>query len=468
MVDRYRPFFTPQEFNRLLAELENPLPPAIRLNTLKNQLSQKIRNWQKWYGWQMEKVFFCESGWQITHAEVAPGRTLEYKMGDYYIQDAASMLPVEMFTDADSPLILDMASAPGGKTTHLVSKFQDKANIIANDSSANRLAAVRANLQAWGAMGAMVTNFNGEQFGTWYPNTFDKILLDAPCSGDTLRPHKGSKQREVSESEQERLQQRQIALLTSAFRAAKPDGEIVYSTCTMSPDENEAVLDALLNLYPNLATIEAVTHLPFGNNACGLASDGEHIYNPQIKNAIRLWPHLYQTSGFFAARIRKTDSLNIPMEQAPKQKSKRVALTQKIHQKMLHSLREVYGFDFEPIMIAQNLMFEQHEAFIYALPDTLAENFGELPYVAAGFLVGQILEGDFVPSHELVTRFDFQQPRVTVNDSQKKIWLSGREIRELQTPYPYILLQDEQGRFIGRGKIAGNRVRNLLPKRLIG
>ncbi len=473
MTDRYRPFFSDSEFARLLAELDKPLPPAIRLNTLKTKFTGRINNAglqtsAKEYGWQLESVFFCDSGYQILQSETPPARTLEYKMGDFYIQDAASMLPVEMFTPAESPLILDMAAAPGGKTTHLVSKFADTTSIIANDSSANRLAAVKANLQTWGAMGVRVTNFNGEQFGAWYPNTFDKILLDAPCSGDTLRPHKGSKQREVSTSEQDRLQQRQIALLTAAFHALKPQGEMVYSTCTLSPDENEAVLDALLREFPNFLAVEAVTHLPFGDSACGLTHDGDHPFDPQIQNAIRLWPHLYHTSGFFAARLKKLDSVDFPHAQPPTQPSKRLPLSDKRTNQMLTTLREFYDFDFAPIIARQNLIFEQHEDYIYALPATLSEKFPDLPYVVLGFLVGQFVDGDFVPSHELVTRFDFSQPRYRVSDEQKKIWLAGRELRDLPIPTPYILLEDEQGRFLGRGKIAGNRVRNLLPKRLIG
>lgn len=460
--DRYRPFFNEEEFAHLLAEIERPLPPTIRLNTLKAGIFQQRQRWREWYGWELADIFFCTAGQQLTTYEVPPSQTLEYKMGAYYIQDAASMLPVEMFDDADSPLILDMAAAPGGKTTHLVSRFHDRAVIVANDSSMNRLTALRANLQAWGATGVIVTNFNGEQSG--FQNMFDKVLLDAPCSGDTLRLHKGSKQREVSTSEQERLQQRQIALLTSAFYAAKPGGEIVYSTCTLSPDENEAVLDALMHTHP--AAVAAVTHLPFGEATCGLTTNGQQIYDPQIKNAIRLWPHLYHTSGFFAAKIRKLEPSRSSQSTIPRQTSQRKPFLDE--GKIFQTLLVNYGFDYQP---AQPLTFWQHEDSVYAIPEALLENFDTLPYVSAGFLLGQLMGGEFVPSHELITRYEnqFVQPRVTLPDEQKRIWLEGRDLRDLLIPATpsIVLLQDEQGRFLGRGKVSSGRIRNLLPKRLI-
>ncbi|MBZ0309907.1 MAG: tRNA pseudouridine(55) synthase TruB, partial [Anaerolineae bacterium] len=288
------------------------------------------------------------------------------------------------------------------------------------------------------------------------------ILLDAPCSGDTLRLHKGNKKRDVSASEQQRLQQRQITLLTAAYEALKPGGEVVYSTCTLSPDENEAVLDALLHRYP--AAVEAVTHLPFGENACGLTTNGEQVYDPQIKNAIRLWPHLYRTSGFFAARLRKHEATP-PTKPVPEQGHPRTRFTSE--QIIFDTLQQQYGFDFYPL--AGGLTFWQHDDSIYAIPEAVLEHFGTLPHISAGFLFGQWMDKKFIPSHELITRFEtqFVQPRFTLSDTQKKIWMEGREIRDISLPSDLVLLQDEQGRFLGRGKVSGGRIRNLLPKRFI-
>ena len=104
-------------------------------------------------------------------------------------------------------------------------------------------------------------NYPGERFGSWFPVTFDKVLLDAPCSGESLRTAERRKTQPVSAKERQALHRRQVELLDSAFRALKPGGEVVYATCSLAPEEDEAVLDALLNLYPHQAMVEVIDDL---------------------------------------------------------------------------------------------------------------------------------------------------------------------------------------------------------------
>ena len=253
-------------------------------------------------------VPFCESGWQISGNEEALSRTIEHRTGFYYIHDAASMLPAELFTfDREFPLILDMAASPGGKTTHLIDKIADRGVVIANDSSSGRIAGLRSNLQSWGTLSSALTSYPGERFGEWWPDTFDYVLLDAPCSGESLRTAERRKTRFVSAKERLQLQQRQIKLLHSAFQAVKPGGQVVYATCTLAPEEDEAVIDALLKAYPQQAVIESVKDIV---TAPALTHDGDLQFNAEVQRAVRLWPHLYDTSGFFAALIRKRDSVD--------------------------------------------------------------------------------------------------------------------------------------------------------------
>jgi 16S rRNA (cytosine1407-C5)-methyltransferase len=157
-LEHYRQFLDAAEMDRLVESLERPRLPAIRVNTLKIGVEEARRTWPAWYGWTVQPVPFCAAGWQVLAQDQPIGHTLEYDMGFYYIQDAASMLPTEMFVDDHAPLILDLAAAPGGKTTHLASRFEDRAVIVANDTSASRVTALRSNLQTWGVMGALVTS----------------------------------------------------------------------------------------------------------------------------------------------------------------------------------------------------------------------------------------------------------------------------------------------------------------------
>jgi 16S rRNA (cytosine1407-C5)-methyltransferase len=474
-LDHYRQFLGADDFARLIDSLRQPRRPAIRINTLKIDPDTAHQRWPEQYGWDVQPLPFCASGWQITWQDQPLGSTLEYDLGLYYIQDAASMLPVEMFSPADAPLILDLAAAPGGKTTHLASRFEDRGVIVANDSSAKRLLALRSNLQTWGAMGALITNFPGERLGQWFPETFDKALLDAPCSGDTLRVNTGRKTRTISDRERAALSQRQKALLLSAFQAVKPGGEIVYSTCTMAPEEDEAVLDDLLSLYPQQAEVETVDRWPAMIPAPGLVSDGERAFRPDVRHAIRLWPHLYQTSGFFAARLRKTGPIPISVDPVPVRawpESGLDPVPSGVQARLAGELFQAYGFDFGRVIESQTLTLWQREENVFAIPERLVARFGDLPHTAVGFMIGQWMNGQFVPSHELITRFDaqFTGSRWTLSPDQVKIWLDGRDLRSLSDlPYPpgaVILLEDAQGRFLGRGKVQRDRVRNLLPKRL--
>ena len=175
----------------ILAFQDRPLPTGIRLNPLKVMPQEAIADLAQRYGWGVSPVPFCAQAWAIDKADTSPGNTLEHRMGQYYLQDVASMVPGSLFDfeqASDSPLVLDLAASPGGKTTHLISRSQDRGLIIANDASQGRIPALRAVLASWGGINQIITRYPGESFGAWYPETFDIVLLDAPCSMENLRP----------------------------------------------------------------------------------------------------------------------------------------------------------------------------------------------------------------------------------------------------------------------------------------
>lgn len=476
-LERYRQLLPSGEMARLEEALACPQPSALRVNTLKISVDEARGTWPEWYGWEVRDVPFCPAGWQILRQEQPVGGTLEHDMGRYYVQDAASMLPAELFTAHDAPLILDLAAAPGGKTTHLAGRYADRGVILANDSSAARITALRSNLQTWGVFGALVTSFPGERFGRWFPETFDRVLLDAPCSGETLRGVTGGRARAVSGRERAALCQRQDALLLSAFLAARPGGEIVYATCTLAPEEDEAILDGLLRRYPGAVTVESAEGAP---DAPGLETDGARIFAPAVRRAVRLWPHRYQTSGFFAARLRKLASVSAaPVE--PDERPVRpwaatgmAALSHAEAARLCAEWRARYGFALDAVLDDLGLTLWARERLLFAVPERLIALFGDVPHAAAGLLAGQEMDGQIVPSHELVTRFEraFSGARVTLDEAQIALWRQGRDLRPAPaTDYAagtVVLLQDERGRFVGRGRLLGDRLRNLLPRRVRG
>ena len=470
-LENYQRLLNADQFDQLERSMARPLPPALRVNTLKIDLATARAHWPVEYGWQIQPVPFCESGWQISgHAE-ALSRTIEHRTGGYYLQDAASMLPAEMFTfDREFPLMLDMAASPGGKTTHLISRIADRGVVIANDSSAGRIAGLRSNLQSWGTLSSALTSYPGERFGEWWPDTFDDVLLDAPCSGESLRTAERRKTRCVSDKERLQLQRRQIKLLISAFQAVKPGGQVVYATCTLAPEEDEAVIDALLKAYPHETLIEAVENLVI---APALSHDGDVNFDASVARAVRLWPHLYDTSGFFAALIRKRHRVDSPATLPPQRSLAQAGfapLTDRQRRDVANNLLDRYGFDLSQALDIQRLEVLKRGAAVYAVPAQFIARFGDFPCIAIGMLIGEWLDGALVPSHELIARFasQFTGQRFTLNADHVKQWLTGLDLRAVTPPYTtgrIILIEDEHHRYLGRGKVLRERLRNLLPKR---
>jgi len=195
------------------------------------------------------------------------------------------MLPAELFTPPlAGDLILDMAASPGGKTTHLISRSGDNGLVIANDSSQGRIQALRSVLQNWGAVNYAVTRFPAERFGEWFPGTFDKILLDAPCSMQGLRTAESHHSRPVSEKESLQLSRRQRAMLSSAIRALRVGGEVVYSTCTLLPEEDEIVIDAILREFAGQIEVSDATHL-LPSPAPGLSRYKDQVFSDNVEKA---------------------------------------------------------------------------------------------------------------------------------------------------------------------------------------
>ena len=472
-LDRYQPLLSADDFTQLQAAIARPLPPALRVNTLKIDLDSARATWPIEYGWHVQPVPFCEAGWQISGNEESLSRTVEHRTGYYYLQDAASMLPAEMFDYAvEFPSILDMAASPGGKTTHLAARINDRGVIFANDSSSGRIAALRSNVQTWGSFSTALTSYPGERYGEWFPDTFDQVLLDAPCSGESLRTAERRKTRFVSQTERVQLQRRQIKLLESALRAVKPGGQVVYSTCTLAPEEDEAVLDAVLKQYPRQIALESVERiLPIP--APGLTHAGEQIFHSDMSKAVRLWPQLYDTSGFFAALIRKRDTIANEPASPPERSLKRAgfaALKEDQRRVVTTQLKETYGFEIEPIVEQQQLELLGRADAIYAVPTQLMIHFADFPCIAIGMLVGEWKGDQFVPSHELVARFSthFTGQRFRLSPEQIRVWWNSGDLRGIDVPYPtgsIVLMEDDKRRYIGRGKVLRDRIRNLLPKR---
>jgi len=472
---RFQPLLSPEEWQALLAELEQPLYPALRLNTLKAGL-EDLNAWAERYGWQLKPVPFCPSGWWVISAQYPVSQTIEHRLGFYYIQEAASMLPVELFdfVPGERPLILDMAASPGGKTTHLVARTRDQGLVVANDSSRERVTALRLVLQTWGAINVAVTAFPGERWGQWYPETFDAILLDAPCSMQSLRPSEGHPMRPVSPREQHMLVRRQAALLVSALSALKTGGQLVYATCTLTPEEDEGVLDDILRAYPGVFEILPIAErLPVP--APALQATPERVFDPQVRHALRLWPHRFHTAGFFVARLRKTRPLQWRIEPPPTVRGgfHGEVITPMEMQHLAEAWLAAYGYDFRSVLEEQDLVLLGDKEAIEAVPRAFEAVFNHLPVVSLGLKMAERTPEGWIPSHEWVARFGarFQRSVLTLPEGLEAAWMRGEdvllpEIKEIP-PTRVVIVRDIHGRTLGRGRVTRERLKNMLPRRVV-
>jgi 16S rRNA (cytosine1407-C5)-methyltransferase len=243
-------------------------------------------------------------------AEVS--QTELYDDGKYYIQNLSSILATLVLDPKKNEKILDMCAAPGSKTTHIADMVSNNADIIANDIDMSRISDLQSVVDQFGAK-AKVTLSDGKEFGQKYPVYFDKVLLDAPCSGEGLIYFKGPKPlRFWSMDKVKRSVFVQKELIISAFKTLKHGSYMVYSTCTLEPEENEGVVTHLLKTFPN-AKIERielkdkiVKSMPELEEFIkpGIKKWSGNIYDNQVKNTIRIIPNKMMM-GFFIAKINK-------------------------------------------------------------------------------------------------------------------------------------------------------------------
>ena len=308
--------------------------------------------------------------------------------------------------------------------------------------------------------------------GGWFPDQFDCVLLDAPCSMDNLRPSGKHPKRSVSARERQGLAQRQVQLLASAVQAAKPGGQIVYSTCTLAPEENEGVLDSLLRMLPGRVEIEEIQGLPTA--APGLSAAGEREFIPQVRRGLRLWPHLYGTSGFFAARLRKLDSPGArgdPPPYRPFEKQGLTRLGKSGQTAFLSCFEQQYGLDLGQVMERQALTLWKRGETITAIPEAYLSRFADLPVEMAGLMVGEETRDGLVPSHELVARLGrkFARGKICLSLADGERWLTGADIEmDGEEAGKVLVVEDERGRLLGRGKLnQQGKLKNMLPRRLV-
>ncbi len=292
--ERYH--FIPQK-DALIASLYRPLPPYLRINTLKATEEEALLLIKK-EGIELTPIpnipFFYKAAW-----EKGLGHALSYKMGLFYPQALSSALPVLALAPRPKELILDMCAAPGGKTSYMAQLTGDSSLIVANDRNIGRLTALTSNIKRLGITCVVVTSISGEQFPP--EERYHKVLLDAPCSGEgKYRLDKDGRVLFRAEGHTN-LPAIQKGLIVRAYDTLVPGGTLVYSTCTLNPMENEDVVTYLLKKRQAMV----VPWTPPLKSHPGLIEFNDKQFPREITHARRLYPHEVDSVGFFVAKIVK-------------------------------------------------------------------------------------------------------------------------------------------------------------------
>ncbi len=349
-------------------------------------------------------------------------------------------------------IALDMASAPGSKTTQLAAGMNNQGALVANEFSSSRVKVLCSNVQRCGVTNVALTHFDGRVFGGWLPETFDSILLDAPCSGEgTIRKDPDAMHNWSPESVIE-IGNTQRDLIESAFYALKPGGVMVYSTCTLNHQENQNICNHLVDKFGDAVTFEPLGDL-FEHAEKALTKEGFlHIY-----------PQIFDSEGFFVAKIRKNSPTTAP--EVNKRMGKFPFALASNKQAKLIEMQLQSDLNLS-IPVASELWIRDNE--VWAFPKKMAALIGEMRYHRIGFKLADMHKNGYRWQHEAIMALaKADNPSATeLTVEQAREWYMGRDVRpetigKGETIVTYL------GAVIGLGKWVGNRVKNGLPRELV-
>ncbi len=275
------------------------LRKCIRVNTIKIKVPELVKRLKP--DWLLEQVPWCKEGFWIKGERTDIGNLVEHSLGYIYVQEAASMIPPVVLDPKPGDMVLDMCAAPGSKSSQIAQYMKNKGVLICNDVSGKRLAPLGINLQRCGVTNTIITLMEGWRFRGF---EFDKILVDAPCSGTGTIRKSLRTLKDWNPNSIRMMANQQKKLLATAFDNLKSGGTVVYSTCTLEPEEDEAVVSWLLERYPNAKLEEIELNLKRSEPVLEFGKDN---YNPEVRKCLRIWPMDNDSEGFFVAKIKKSD-----------------------------------------------------------------------------------------------------------------------------------------------------------------
>ncbi|MEE3661395.1 16S rRNA (cytosine(1407)-C(5))-methyltransferase RsmF [Brenneria sp. g21c3] len=441
-----------------IAACQRPLRRSIRVNTLKIS-TEAFLQLAAPYQWRLEPIPWCRDGFWLLNADDEIGRlgnTLEHLSGLFYIQEASSMLPVSALFqhDACPQRVLDMAAAPGSKTTQIAANLDNRGGVIANEYSASRVKVLHANISRCGVSNTALTHFDGRVFGAALPEYFDAILLDAPCSGEgVVRKDPGAMNHWSPESIAG-IAATQRELILSAFHALKPGGVMIYSTCTLNEQENQQVCHWLRQTFPDACEFEPLTDLFPGADQSATEEGFLHVF-----------PQIYDSEGFFVARLRKTAS--VPPLPAPGYKVGKFPFSplSARDRELVTQAANRRGLTWDD----DQLQLWQRDNEIWLFPAELTSAFGKIRFSRIGLKLAERFAKGYRWQHEAIIALANVNAghAYALSDQLACEWFQGKDCYPQPVPADDELLLTYRHSPLGLAKRIGSRIKNNLPRDLV-
>lgn len=298
MIERYLALWGEEETIQFIEACEEQITTSVRVNTLKidsDSLQRRLRLKQT----TLRAVDWLDEGFWAEF-DGAPGALFEHMLGYYYVQGVPSMTVTKVLDPRPGETVIDVAAAPGGKTTHISQLMEDTGTVIAIEQDRQRIKSLESNIQRCGVSNAIVLRGDARKLDK-LNQTPDKILLDSPCSGEGLIPLDPTRKTSTSMADVRFCATREDELLEAAVNALPSGGTMVYSTCSIAPEENEYIVDDILDRHPEMRVVPI--KLEFGSPGYSRPYGVE--LNDSLTLTRRFLPHLHGTEGFFICKLEK-------------------------------------------------------------------------------------------------------------------------------------------------------------------
>ena len=363
------------ECDAFLASYEKERALGLRVNTLKVPAAEFAEKNQA--AFSLRPVSWCREGLYYAQ-ESRPGRHPYHEAGAYYIQEPSAMAVVSLLEPKPGEKVLDLCAAPGGKTTHIASRLEGCGLLVSNEIHPARAKILSQNVERMGIGNAIVTNEDSGSLARFFPDFFDCIVVDAPCSGEGMFRKDEQARNEWSEANVKLCAERQQEILDNAAEMLKPGGRMVYSTCTFSREENEESILGFLDRHEDFEAAEAERPVGF-----------EAFTEGEIPGSYRIWPHKTAGEGHFLALMKKS-------EDAPETRIKLEAPT-RMDKKNKAVMEEFFkDCQWKPDWERVQIKGEK----VYLVPELPAKLNG-IHFLRNGLYMGDLKKNRFEPSQQL-------------------------------------------------------------------